>query len=154
MIPIGVFKKLSLALVFALLRLQYIYMDARRKFLVLGCLGLVLIPNLGQGIDFRLSGESSARCFLNGTIKPINPEPGKKGFQSLDNRIRMNFDASDPPTCERFLRSYCQNNLLARGDAPLKLEAYFRPAKASPSDPEPKPTHKYQVLANCKLIVE
>lgn len=126
-----------------------------QKLIIAGLFAACLPLALQAGeYDFKLAGESNSRCFLTGSIRPINPSPGKQGFQSMENRIRMNFDADDAPTCERYIRSYCQNNLVARGDVPNNLTAYFRPAREPASNADTKPTHTYQVLESCKVIVD
>lgn len=108
-----------------------------------------------QAFDFSFGTEGgNSKCFLTGNIRPLQQSPAKKGFLGLDNRIRLTFDANDAQTCERYLKSYCQNNILGRGDVPVKLTAYFRPARTIASEEDRKPTHNYTITENCKLILE
>ena len=118
-------------------------------------LAVFALPALAQAFDFGFGNSSSnSKCFLSGTIRPLNAADSKMGFQSLENRIRMNFDANDPQTCERYIKSYCQNNIIGRGDVPMKLSGYFRPAREIASEADKKPTHTYEVTENCKLIID
>src|SRR3990167_5932418 len=94
---------------------------------------------------FGNQGSGNAKCFLSGSIRPLNAGTVKKGFQSLENRLRLSFDANDPQTCERYIKSYCQNNILGKGDIPVKLAGYFRPARVLASEADKKPTHIYEV---------
>lgn len=123
--------------------------------------GLLFSLLLGAGsfafadFNFGLGGTSgNAKCYLSGTIRPLNAGSSKKGFQSLENRLRLSFDANGPQICERYIKSYCHNNILGRGDIPVKLTGYFRPARELATEDDKKPTHTYTVTENCKLIVE
>ena len=116
---------------------------------------LAMASPLAQAIDFNLgSDRGNSKCFLSGSIRPLQNSSSRKGFRSLENRIRLNFDANDAQTCERYLKSYCQNNILGRGDIPEKITAYFRPARTIASEEDRKPTHTYTITENCKLILE
>jgi hypothetical protein len=115
-----------------------------------------LIASKAQAFDFglgRVAGNNS-KCYMSGSIRPLQTSSSRVGFLSLENRIRLNFDASDAQTCERYLKSYCQNNIIGRGDVPEKLTAYFRPSRNLASENDKKPTHVYIITENCKLILE
>jgi len=110
-----------------------------------------------MAFDFSVKGGTKAKCVLRGYVRSLNPEPGKKGFHTLANRIKLSFDANDHKKCELFIKSYCRYNIIGRNDVPVKLKGYFKKNK----NEEPsriitaaKPEYKYSLTENCKLIIE
>lgn len=84
------------------------------------------------------------RCYMWGYSVATNTSDGAN-FRTLGNQIRLHFDAEDKNKCLRFIKSYCQYNILDRRDEPKKMKAYFRNGN------EDKPSTYFKIGSGCEI---
>lgn len=103
---------------------------------VFGIFSLVLFSSTGVA--------GGPRCFMHGVLMPGS----KSEKPSVDDMIRLRFDANSKEGCEKMMISYCVYNIQMQGYSPEKMAGSFK------ADTDADEEFKYTFSSDCGLQSE